>query len=304
MAMLLGAWCCGFLFYFLVGSSMSLSWTECSLGDWLFSFWEKIAIVLKARLEAMQMSEQTYGQVLALTLGDRSCLTTDIRTLYRQAGASHVLALSGMHLGIIYGVFRVLVNRVLYTKAKWLVFVLVMALLWSYAMMTGCPKSLIRATLMLSLSLLIQVFGETRKPIDILCVSAALVLLVDPASVFDISFQLSCAAMLGIIVLGIPMCERWRKMPLLFKFILSTITISLAAQLATMPLTLLYFQSIATYSALTSILIIPLTTVILYTSIFAFAGAAWVLPLLEMMISLQSYVMRFIAQLPGAYITF
>ena len=302
--MLLGAWCCGFLFYFLVGRSLAMSWTDCSIGDLLLSLWEKVALALKVRLEMMQLNSQTYGQVLALTLGDRSHLTMEIQDLYRQAGASHVLALSGMHIGIIYGVFRVLVNRALYTRGKWLVFLLVMVLLWSYALLTGCPKSLIRATLMISLSLLIQFFGESRKTMDILCVSAALVLLVDPSSVFDVGFQLSCAAMLGIIVLGVPLCERWIEKPFLLRFLLNTITISVAAQLATMPLTLLYFHSLATYSALTSILVIPLTTMILYASILVFCGASWMVPFLEAMISLQSQVMMLIAQLPGAYITF
>jgi competence protein ComEC len=139
---------------------------------------------------------------------------------------------------------------------------------------------------------------------DILCVSAALVLLVDPSSVFDVGFQLSCAAMLGIIVLGVPLCERWIEKPFLLRFLLNTITISVAAQLVTMPLTLLYFHSLATYSALTSILVIPLTTMILYASILVFCGASWMVPFLEAMISLQSQVMMLIAQLPGAYITF
>ena len=268
---------------------MAMSWTDCGMGDWLLSLWEKVALALKVRLEMMQLNIQTYGQVLALTLGDRSHLTMEIQDLYRQAGASHVLALSGMHIGIIYGVFRVLLNRTLYTRGKWLVFLLVVVLLWSYALLTGCPKSLIRATLMISLSLLIQVFGESRKTMDILCVSAALVLLVDPSSVFDV---------------GVPLCERWIEKPFLLRFLLNTITISVAAQLATMPLTLLYFHSLAPYSALTSILVIPLTTMILYASILVFCGASWMVPFLEAMISLQSQVMMLIAQLPGAYITF
>ena len=81
---------------------MAMSWTDCSIGDWLLSLWEKVALALKVRLGMMQLNTQTYGQVLALTLGDRSHLTMEIQDLYRQAGASYVLALSGMHIGTIF----------------------------------------------------------------------------------------------------------------------------------------------------------------------------------------------------------
>jgi competence protein ComEC len=213
-----------------------------------------------------------------------------------------ILMERGMHLGILYGLFRPVMQNVAFTRWKWPAICAIMLLLWSYAVMTGCPKSLIRAALMTSLALLIQVCGERRKHLDILNVSAAVVLLTDPASLWDIGFQLSCAAMLGIIVLGIPFTENWRHLPLLPRMILSSLAISISAQLATLPLTLLYFQSIATYSALTSLVAIPLTTLIIYFSLGIYAGIPWCIPVVEWLIWCQNKLMELVSTMPGAYI--
>ncbi|MBR5577101.1 MAG: ComEC/Rec2 family competence protein [Bacteroidaceae bacterium] len=304
IAVLVGAWCCGFLFYLFLGNSMGQTWVECSLGESLFSFWEKVSDALQVRLSGIGLDENTFGQIVALTLGDRQILSTEIKQLYREAGASHLLALSGMHLGILYGAFRLIMRNLAYTRWRWCAFAAIMFVLWSYALMTGCPKSLIRAALMTSLALLLQICGERRDGIDILNVSAAMVLLVDPASLWDIGFQLSCAAMLGIIILGIPATENWRHLPLLPRLVLSSLAISISAQLATLPLTLLYFQSIATYSALTSLVAIPLTTLIIYFSIGIYAGMPWCIPVVKWLIWCQNEVMKLVSSMPGAYIEF
>ena len=302
IAVLVGAWCCGFLFYLFLGNSVGQTWVECSLGESLFSFWEKVSDTLQVRLSGMGLDKNTFGQIVALTLGDRQFLSPEIKQLYREAGASHLLALSGMHLGILYGAFRLIMRNLAYTRWKWCAFAAIMFVLWSYALMTGCPKSLIRAALMTSLALLLQICGERRDGIDILNVSGAMVLLVDPASIMDMGFQMSCAAMLGIIILGIPLTDKWRDLPLIARAIMSSMAISISAQFAIMPLTLLYFNSITTYGALTSLAAIPLTTLIIYFSIGIYAGMPWCTPIVETLLRCQNMVMEFTGNLPGAYI--
>ena len=250
----------------------------------------------------MGLDKNTFGQIIALTLGDRQHLSPEIKQLYREAGASHLLALSGMHLGILYGAFRLIMRNLAYTRWKWFAFSAIMFVLWSYALMTGCPKSLVRAALMTSLALLLQICGERRDSIDILNVSAATVLLVDPASITDIGFQMSCAAMSGIIILGIPFAEQWQDLHFIPRTIINCLAISLSAQFATMPLTLFYFNSITTYGALTSLVAIPLTTLIIYFSIGIYAGMTWCIPIVEILIKCQNMVMEFTGNLPGAYI--
>lgn len=252
----------------------------------------------------MDIDEGTLGQVLALTLGNRDYLAPEVKALYRQAGASHILALSGMHLGILYGCMRMVVRRLTYTRWRWVTLVVVLGVIWSYALLTGCPMSLVRAALMMSLALLIQMCWTGRKSLDVLNVSAAIVLLVDPAAVLDVGFQMSCAAMSGIIVLGIPMCAHWSRVHYIYNVVLSSLSVSVSAQLGVLPLSLFYFGSVACYGAITSLVAIPLTTLIIYSSLGLYAGWAWCIPVVEWLIWCQNAIMEFVAGLPGAYIGF
>ena len=300
--MLVGAWCCGFLFCVLIGKSLGTSWAECGVGHWIIGFWRECACGLQVRLLEMDMDRGVMGQVLALTLGNREYLSPEVKALYRQAGASHVLALSGMHLGILYGCMRMVVRRLLYTRWRWVTLAVVLGVIWSYALLTGCPMSLVRAALMMSLALTIQACWDGREMLDILTLSAALVLLADPAALFDVGFQMSCAAMVGIIVLGIPMCAIWARLPYIYNVVLNGLAISVSAQLGVLPLSLFYFESVACYGALTSLVAIPLTTLIIYCSMGLYAGWTWCVPVVEGLVWCQNEVMRLVASLPGAYI--
>ncbi len=261
-------------------------------------------MLLQCRLLEMDMNRDALGQVLALTLGNREYLSPEIKALYRQAGAAHVLALSGMHLGILYGCMRMVVRRLAYTGWRWLTLAVVLWVIWSYALLTGCPMSLIRAALMMSLALVLQVCWDGRKSIDILNVSAAIVLLVDPAAVLDVGFQMSCAAMLGIIILGIPMCGHWQGVHYIYKVVLDSLSISVSAQLGVLPLSLFYFESVACYGALTSLVAIPLSTLIIYFSLGLYGGWTWCIPVIEWLVWCQNKAMEFVGQLPGAYVEF
>ncbi|MCM1516316.1 MAG: ComEC/Rec2 family competence protein, partial [Paraprevotella sp.] len=304
IAVLVGAWCCGFLFCTLIGKSLGTSWAECGIGYRIICFWKECALLLQGRLLGMEMDKGTLGQLLALTLGNREYLTPEIKMLYRRAGAAHLLALSGMHLGILYGCMRMAVRRLTYTRWRWLALAVVLWVIWSYALLTGCSMSLVRAALMMSLALVLQVCRDGRKPLDILNVSAALVLLADPAAVLDVGFQMSCAAMSGIIILGMPMCEHWARLPYMCNVVLNSLAISVSAQVGVMPLTLFYFGSIACYGAITSLVAIPLTTLIIYCGLGLYAGWAWCVPVAEWLVECQNMIMEFVSQLPGAYIEF
>ena len=99
----------------------------------MLAVWEGCAIFLQERLAAMGLKEECFGQIVALTLGNRDFLTPETRQLYREAGAAHLLALSGMHMGILYGVFGMVMRNLTYTRWKWPAFCGIMLLLWSYA---------------------------------------------------------------------------------------------------------------------------------------------------------------------------
>ncbi len=287
-----------------MGKSLGTNWAECGVGHWVNSFWRDCALLLQSRLLEMDMDKDVLGQVLALTLANKEYLTLEIKEFYREAGASHILALSGMHLGILYGCMRMIVQRLTYTRWRWVTLAAVLWVIWSYALLTGCPMSLIRAALMMSLALVLQMCWDGRKSLDILNVSVAIVLLVDPAAVMDVGFQMSCAAMLGIIILGIPMRGHWVKLHYICKIVLDSFAISISAQLGVLPLTLFYFESVACYGAITSLVAIPLSTLIIYFSLGLYAGWTWCIPVVEFLVKCQNVVMEFVGHLPGAYVEF
>lgn len=300
----IAAWCCGFLFCFLTGHILKDHWTDCSIGRYLINWWQDIAMLLQQRLERLPLKEETLSQLLALTLGRREYLSPEMKHLYRVAGGSHILALSGMHLGIVYGIFRIFINRILFTQYKWIGVGLAFVLIWSFALMIGCPRSLVRAAVMTSLLIVLQASMRSRNSLDILSLSISLIVIVDPTAAFDIGFQLSCAAILGIILIANPEIYAYAVKGKITKFILSAVWISLAAQLATAPLCIWYFHSLAIYSTLTSLFAVPITTAILYCSIGLYLGCDLMIPIIDFLIYLQNYIMEFVGSLPYSYIEF
>jgi competence protein ComEC len=164
--------------------------------------------------------------------------------------------------------------------------------------------SLIRAAVMASLLITLQATGRNRNILDILSLSISIIVMTDPAAAFDIGFQLSCAAMLGIILIANPEISHYARKAGVFKYIVSAVWISFAAQLATAPLCIWYFHSLALYSTLTSLFAIPITTAIIYCSIGLYLGWEFMIPVVELMLDLENTLMELVSTWPYSYITF
>ena len=300
----IAAWCCGFLFCFLTGHVLKDSWTNCSVGTYLANWWQDIASLLQHRLELLPLKKDTLAQLLALTLGRREHLSPELKHLYRAAGGSHILALSGMHLGIVFGIFRIFINRMILTKFKWMAVCLALILIWSFTLLTGCPPSLIRAAVMASLPIVLQASMRSRNILDILSLSISLIVFTDPTAAFDVGFQLSCAAILGIVLIANPEISVYSGNGRITRFVLSAIWVSFAAQLATAPLCIWYFHSLAIYSTLTSLFAVPITTAILYCSIGLYLGCDLMIPVIEVLLWVENSLMEFVGSLPYSYIEF
>ena len=138
-----------------------------------------------------------YAVLAAMTLGDKSALTKELRETYAVTGASHILALSGLHLGIIY----LLLSRLtLQRRRYWLSQVVVIVSIWAFVFLTGLSTSIIRSATMISIYALFSVAGRHRSPVNLLCFTAILMLLVSPSALYDIGFQLSFSAVLSILL--------------------------------------------------------------------------------------------------------
>ena len=201
----------------------------------------------------------------AMSLGDKRSLDAAQRQSFSATGVSHVLALSGLHLGILFSLYSLLfVNRLPSRRGRVFASLVGVALLWGFALLVGFPLSLVRATVMFTLWQLSVVLYSERSSLNNLALAALLILLFSPASLFDIGFQLSFTSVFFILLLTphIPR-PRWLRRSRLLALVYGWLTVSIVAQIGTGPLVAYYFHTIPLVGLLGNLLAIPLAYVIL-----------------------------------------
>lgn len=216
-----------------------------------------------ARLTESGINDESISLSSALLTGDKDLLGKDMRKAYSRAGASHLLALSGMHLGIIYGlIYMLLLRWMRFSRWKWHMLPIVLLCLWGYALVAGLPFSLLRATIMLSV-FTIGTLAQYRQPsLHTLSLSALCILLISPMALFDIGFQLSFTAVFFIIVLYPTLNVFFKEKRL--QWIWEMLGVSFAAQLGTAPLCMYYFHILPYTGFILSLFVVPITMVIIY----------------------------------------
>lgn len=247
------------------------------------------------------------GLVLTLVLGMREVLHPDIKNMYIGAGVIHVLAVSGLHVGLLYILLLYLLS-LLRLKKRRSGKLIILSLLWCYASITGLSPSVLRAVSMFSLFTTSSLLGRRSNSINTLAIAAFLFTTYNPLFTFHIGFQLSYAAVLGILWLQPTLYQCLTPSNPWSKKIWTFITVSSAAQLATLPLTLYYFHAFPTYFLLANAIVIPaapiiigITLLIIITtplpSISLFLGK-----LTTHLITLLNQYINLIAHLPGSKI--
>jgi ComEC/Rec2-related protein len=247
----------------------------------------------------------------AVCLGDRTGLTDDLRQAYAAAGGMHLLAVSGLHVGLIWWVlhhaFSIWVRlwrREIYRALP------ILILLWLYAFVTGFSSSVCRSVTMFTLVSLSRLIDQRTNAVNAILVSAFLLILTDPGKLSEVGFQLSYAAVLGIVTL-----YPWiRALPgrkirnRIIRWAWEGTGVSLSAQLATAPLVIYYFHQLPVYALFTSLAAIPLLSLlialfVLWVPLLALAPVASALG--RIMVFLGTAMNRFmewIAGIPGAVI--
>ena len=251
---------------------------------------------LTRRLHDAGLSEESLPTSSALLLGNKTGLSKETRRKYAQVGASHLLALSGMHLGIIYGIMYLLfVRRIRYSEWKWFWLPPILLVIWGYAFVAGMPISLVRACIMFSLATLATLAQDDTPPLHILAVSALTILLFKPDALFEIGFQLSFVAVFFILTLYQPIKEKLGIRNKVAKLLL----LSIVAQLGTAPLSIYYFHTLPLTGAIVSVVLIPLTTFIIYMGLLVLLIPAECLAwLLTTVIRVQNRIVDSVADIP------
>lgn len=250
----------------------------------------------------------SYAVLAAMTLGDKSALSKELREDYSIAGASHVLALSGLHLSIIYTILLLLTFGY---RRRWLPQVLIMLAVWSYVVLVGMSASVVRSAVMLTIVSMVTILNRGSVLLNSLSFAAFVMLLCNPLTLYDIGFEMSFMAVLGIAMLEPLM--RPRHLPKnifqkLLYMIWGVISVSIAAQVGTAPLIAYYFGRFSCYFIITNLIVIPCATIILY-GVVALAVLSWwhllanhIASALILITGFMNTVLHRIASLPGASI--
>ena len=255
------------------------------------------------------VTDEAYGIVAAMTLGEKSQLDSTLKETYSLVGASHILALSGLHLMIIYTVVTLFVGWRRFRIASQVITVLSM---WAFAFLVGLSPSVVRAAFMISIYALLSLGHRERMSVNTLAFTAIVMLLVNPLSLYDMGFQFSFMAVLAIqlfcpmlervIPLHVQMEHRW------LKALWGLTSVSLAAQIGTAPLIAYYFGRFATYFLLSNFVVIPLATLLLYLALLSICTFWWsglqslLVVALSYIVVLMNHLLEGIAHLPGCSI--
>lgn len=244
----------------------------------------------------------------ALTVGDKEELSDDIVETYSVSGASHVLALSGLHIGFLYAlllfVLRPLWRR--WRRLKPLLLLLLVLFLVSFAFFTGLSSSVVRSVIMFSLLAFAGLQPEKPLTLNTLAATAFLMLLCKPVWLFDVGFQLSFSAVAAIVLVQPKLYALWKVDNRFLRYLWGLMTVSVAAQLGTAPLVIFYFSRFSTHFLLTNLWVIPMVSLVLYSAVFLLMLTP--LPfvqhlfarVVEALVHVQNEVLRWIERLPGA----
>jgi competence protein ComEC len=249
----------------------------------LLAYAEMIRKHLLQALSNNGLSGDNYAVAAAVLLGYDNDMESNLKQDYIMAGAMHILCVSGLHVGIIYLVLNFLLGFLRNTKSNNILkTILLLFLVWLYAAITGLSPSVQRATLMISIFIIGNLFKRNRDTYNTLAVSATILLILNPFLLFNVGFQLSYAAVLGIITFHVPIYKLLYFKNSIIDKIWSITVLSIAAQLSTFPIATYYFHFFPPWFWLTNLFTFPLSFLIIACG-FGFVILSWI-PKLSMII--------------------
>lgn len=253
------------------------------------------------------MSGDEYSIITAILLGNDETMEADLKASYASAGVSHILCVSGMHVGVIFMILGFLFKPLDYAeRLRMLKAVLLMLFIWLYACITGLSPSVTRAATMFSF---VTIGGLLRRNTNIfhsLFASLFILLIINPLLIFETGFQLSYAAVFGIVIFQQRLVELWEPKRKIVNYFWNLITVSVAAQLATFPLSVYTFGQFPNYFLLANLSVISLSFVVVVSGVCLLAlsfiptVSIWIARLLTHEIKLMNFIIQSIEKIPGA----
>lgn len=247
--------------------------------------------------------------VKAFVIGITEGVDDELKQAYTASGAMHALAVSGLHVSILYGVLLLILRPLdKHPAGQWTVALVSLFVLWMFGFLTGLSPSVLRAVTMFSFVAIAKPINRTTSIYNTLAASAFFLLLYDPFLILSAGFLLSYLAVLGIVMLYRPVYNLMECRWAITDWMWQITAVSIAAQLGTMPLTLYYFHQFPIYFLLANLFVIPASMIILLGGILMLVlswvnfAAVWIGKGLHVMVYLLHEGLFWIEQLPFSVI--
>ncbi len=212
---------------------------------------------------------QELAIISALLLGERTGIDSETYDNYKAAGAVHILAVSGLHVGILLLIIQFLLSPLLFLKyGRQLQLLFTIVLLWGFAIIAGLSPSIVRAVTMFSFFAYAKFLKRPSNSFNILALSMFFILLIKPLWLFDIGFQMSYAAVFSILWIYPLLNSFWSPKNIILNKIWQIFNVSIAAQLGVFPIALLYFHQFSGLLFISNLIILPFLGVILGFGLF------------------------------------
>lgn len=213
--------------------------------------------------------------ISAMLLGYKDVMDADIIKDFQHAGVVHILSISGLHVAIIYGAIYLLFSLIIPLKYKNKIAIpLALITLWLYTLMVGAMPSVVRSAIMLTLLQISPVINRNVNKYNSLAAAALIILIFNPLQLYSLGFQLSFSAVLGIFFFYTPLINIFKTHKKWLKWVIGSLSVTMAAQLGTLPFTLFYFHQFPTYFIIANLIAVPFASLLIYaefiTLIFAF----------------------------------
>lgn len=214
------------------------------------------------------MSGDELDILKAILLGDDDTLDPELKASYASAGVSHILCVSGMHVGIIYMIINFLLKPLdLFRTSRIFKTILVMLVIWLYANITGLAPSVTRSATMFTFVAVGQSLHRNTNVFHSLFASMFILLVINPLLLFEVGFQLSYLAVAGIVLFQPKLAVLYQCRTRVGKYFWELLTVSVAAQLGTSPISIYYFAQFPNYFMLSNLSVIALSFVVIVTGV-------------------------------------
>ncbi|MAW97177.1 MULTISPECIES: ComEC/Rec2 family competence protein [unclassified Leeuwenhoekiella] len=235
----------------------------------------QIRSYLKSKLNHYDLSPDSRAITYALLLGERQDLSPQLRQNYVDAGVIHILAVSGLHVGILMLLVQFLLKPLGNArKTRLLRLIIVIVAIWLFAILTGLSPSVLRAATMFTFLQIGLVYGQRRSGYNALIASALILLLINPRLLFEVGFQLSYAAVSFIMWLYPKIEVLWVPKNKILRYYWQLVCVSLAAQLGVLPLSLYYFHQFPGLFLVANLVVLPFLGFILMYGILILSLSA------------------------------